>query len=91
MAHSLHRKKRIRQNEKRRLRNQMRKSALKTKIRKVTEAVLHGTHEQGVETLREASKLIDRAANVGTLHRNTAARRKSKLARRVNAMAKAKS
>lgn len=68
------------------MRNQMRKSALKTQIRKVNEAVLHGTQEQGEATLKDAIKLLDRAANVGTIHRNTAARRKSKLAKRVNAM-----
>ena len=88
MAHSLSSKKRIRQNTKRRTLNRARSTALKTKLRKVADAFLHGSAQETEATIKTAVKLLDREANRGSLHRNAAARRKSRLAKRLNAMKK---
>lgn len=89
MAHSLSAKKRIRQNAKRRLRNRMRTSALKSQLRKTTAVVAGGDAQAATESFQEAVAALDRAANQGTLHRNAVARRKSRLARKLNAAKKA--
>nr|WP_233050655.1 30S ribosomal protein S20 [Schaalia cardiffensis] len=76
--------KRIRTNEKRRLRNQSVKSELKTLVRKTREAVEAGDKEAAVECLKAASRKLDKAVSKGVIHKNQAANRKSKLARRVS-------
>jgi len=86
MAHSLSAKKRIRQNEKHRLANQSRRNALRTRLRKCRDALVHGELESARTSFREACKAIDREAGRGLLHRNAAARRKSNLARKLNAL-----
>ncbi|QPK80640.1 30S ribosomal protein S20 [Schaalia sp. ZJ405] len=75
--------KRIRTNEKRRLRNQAVKSELKTLVRKAREAVEAGDKEAATEALRVASRKLDKAVSKGVIHKNQAANRKSKLAKRV--------
>ena len=75
--------KRIRTNEKRRLRNQAVKSELKTLVRRTREAVEAGDQEKAVAALRVASRKLDVAVSKGVIHKNQAANRKSKLARRV--------
>ncbi len=76
--------KRIRTNEKRRLRNQSVKSELKTLVRKTREAVEAGDKEAAIECLKAASRKLDKAVSKGVIHKNQAAKRKSKLARRVS-------
>ncbi|MBB6334974.1 30S ribosomal protein S20 [Schaalia hyovaginalis] len=76
--------KRIRTNEKRRLRNQSVKSELKTLVRKTREAVDAGDKEAALAALRLASRKLDKAVSKGVIHKNQAANRKSKLARRVS-------
>ncbi len=86
MAHSLSAKKRNRQNVKRRALNRARRSSLKTRIRCCREA-LGGTDADAAERLfRDACKALDREANRGLIHRNAAARRKSRLARTLNVL-----
>ena len=75
--------KRIRTNEKRRQRNLAVKSELKTLVRKTREAVEAGDKEAAIEALRVASRKLDKAVSKGVIHRNQAANRKSKLAKRV--------
>jgi small subunit ribosomal protein S20 len=87
MAHSLSAKKRIRQNEKRRLRNKTVKSRVKTQRKKVLAAVEKGDYEMAVRELHLAYQLLDKAASKGVLHQNTVARYKSRLARNVNTLA----
>uniref|UniRef100_A0A7N0UPI1 Small ribosomal subunit protein bS20c n=1 Tax=Kalanchoe fedtschenkoi TaxID=63787 RepID=A0A7N0UPI1_KALFE len=87
--------KRARQAEKRRLYNKAKKSEVKTRMKKVLEA-LDGLQKKtdaqpdevlGIEKLiAEAYSAIDKAVKAGTLHRNTGARRKSRLARRKKAV-----
>lgn len=83
MANIKSQMKRIRTNEKRRLRNQSVKSELKTLVRKTREAVEAGDKEAAIEALRVASRKLDKAVSKGIIHKNQAANRKSKLARRV--------
>ena len=61
---------------------------LKTKLRKVAEVFQHGSAPETEAAVKTAFKLLDREANRGTLHRNAAARRKSRLAKRLNAAKK---
>ncbi len=86
MAHSLSAKKRIRQNEKQRACNRARRSVLKTRVRAFTEALTGGDPALADNKYRETCKLLDREASRGLIHPNTAARRKSRLARRLNAL-----
>ena len=75
--------KRIKTNEKARLRNQSVKSELKTYVRRVREAVEAGDKAAAEEGLRKASRKLDKAVSRGVIHKNQAANRKSKLAKRV--------
>ena len=77
--------KRVRQNERNRLRNRSLKAELKTETRKLTDALHDGKLDQAKELLSKVTKKLDQVAAKGTLHRNTASRRKSRLAKRVNA------
>ena len=78
--------KRIRTNEKRRQRNLAVKPELKTLVRRTREAVEAGDKEAAIEALRIASRKLDKAVSKGVIHRNQAANRKSKLARRVQSL-----
>ncbi len=88
MPHSASAKKRHRQNLRDRERNRTVKSTLKTSIRKVLEAVSSGDAEAAKEQLRGAAKTADQAASKGTIHKNRAARIKSRLSARVLAASK---
>jgi small subunit ribosomal protein S20 len=78
MANIKSQKKRNKQNEVRRRRNQAVKSALKTGEKKATAAT---DPEEAVALQRQIARELDRAVSKGILHRNTAARRKSRLAK----------
>ena len=78
--------KRIRTNEKARLRNKAVKSELKTYVRRVREAVAGGDKEKAGEALLTASRKLDKAVSKGVIHANQAANRKSALAHQVNAL-----
>ncbi len=90
MPRSISSQKRQRQNVRRAARNTARRSQMKTQIRKVQDVLASKDVDAAEKALREAFKVIDRNANRGTLHRNTAARRKSQLTRRLNALKAAK-
>ena len=75
--------KRNRQNERRRVRNKAVRTRLKTEARGVEESAAAGDAEDAAERLRTASRSLDKAASAGAIHRRTAARRKSQLARAV--------
>ncbi|MFL6142564.1 MAG: 30S ribosomal protein S20 [Labedaea sp.] len=78
--------KRIKTNEKRRVRNKSVKSSVKTAIRKFREAAEAGDKEKAVALLRDASRKLDKAAGKGVLHANQAANKKSAMAKRANAL-----
>lgn len=86
MAHSLSSKKRIRQNVKRNIANRGRRSALRTRLRAFKDAVVGGDVSSAEGKYRDACKLLDREANLGLIHRNQAARRKSRMAGRLSVL-----
>ncbi len=73
--------KRARQNIKREMHNRRVKSMLKTSIRRFEESLRSGDHEDAKTRLHAAVRQIDKAAAKGILHRNNAARKKSRLSR----------
>ncbi len=75
--------KRNRQNEKRRLRNRTVRSEVNTRTKAALAAFEHEDDETAAEALRLAVKRIDKAASKGVIHKNTAARRKSRLVREI--------
>lgn len=86
MANTRSARKRIRQNEKRRQRNRAVRSAVRSSVKSAREA-LGGTGADSAIVVRDAIRALDRAVTQGVVHRNTAARRKSALARKLNARA----
>lgn len=78
--------KRIKTNEKARLRNKAVKSELKTYVRRVREAVAGGDKEQAGAALAAAGRKLDKAVSKGVIHANQAANKKSALAKAVNAL-----
>ena len=66
--------------------NRSRRSQMRTYIRKVEEAIATGDSRSAAEALRAAQPLIMRAAQKGIVHANAAARKVSRLTRRVNAL-----
>jgi|688.fasta_scaffold151699_3 small subunit ribosomal protein S20 len=83
MPHSASAKKRHRQNLRNRERNRAIKSDLKKKIRGVLSAISSGDVAGAKEEFRGMAKATDRAASSGTIHRNRAARIKSRISTRV--------
>lgn len=75
--------KRIKTNEKARLRNKAVKSSLKTSIRKAREAAASGDVQKAVEAQRVAARQLDKAVSKGVIHKNQAANKKSALASKV--------
>ncbi|NLZ17865.1 MAG: 30S ribosomal protein S20 [Desulfobulbaceae bacterium] len=78
--------KRDRQSKARRLRNRMNKSAMKSAIRKIEEALVAGSEEEAKSALQRAIPVIDKTAAKGTIHKKTASRKISRLTKRVNKM-----
>lgn len=87
MANIKSAKKRILVAEKKTARNRMVKSALKTAIKKFEAAVSANSADEAKDLFVKASKSLDMAAQKGVVHKNMAARKKSRLAAKLNAMA----
>jgi small subunit ribosomal protein S20 len=79
--------KRAKQSEKRRLRNASQKSALRTAVKAAETAVANNDVEKAKEALLAATKKLDKAVSKGLIHKNAAARKKSRLAKKVNELA----
>ena len=77
----------MRQNEKRREINRSNRSRLRTEIKKLRDAIEASDKKQSLTQLEPTISLIDKMVNKRILHRNTAARYKSRLTRHVNAVA----
>lgn len=86
MANSPSSKKRARQTERRTLVNKARRSRIRTFIRKVEEAIASGDQSAATEALKVAQPEIMRGVTKGVTHKNTAARKVSRLAGRVKAL-----
>ncbi len=85
MAHSLSAKKRVRQNAKRRARNRARKDSLKDAVKGFLTALTGGDVGKAETELNNTTRRLDKVAAKGTIHKNTAARKRSRLAKRLNA------
>jgi len=85
MANIKSQKKRILQDEKRRVRNMAVRSRMRTMIKRALTAIESKDAEQTKQSLPEALSAIDRAASKGVIHRNAAARKKSMLQTRASA------
>jgi small subunit ribosomal protein S20 len=79
--------KRIKQNEKRRVRNAAARSTVRTALKGARTAIDGGQVDQARETLHRTIQLLDKAVTKGVLHKNAAARKKSRLTRQLNALA----
>lgn len=87
MANTPQSKKRARQNERRQAVNKARRSRIRTFLRKVEEAIASGDKNAADEALKAAQPELMRGVTKGVLHKNTAARKMSRLSARVKAIA----
>lgn len=86
MANIKSQQKRVITNEKRRVRNQAVRSAVRTEVRKLRELLDSGDKSAAEAQLRVASRTLDKAVTKGVFHRNNAANKKSAMAQAVNKM-----
>jgi small subunit ribosomal protein S20 len=86
LANSASARKRARQSEKRRKHNASRRSMMRTYVKKVLKAVNEGNKEAASEAYATAVSLLDRMANKGLIHKNKAARHKSRLNAKIKAL-----
>lgn len=84
MPQNLSIKKRIRQNKVTNLRNRSIRTNLRTATKKVDTAIMNNKFEQAQSDLKDATPIIDKAVTKGIIHKNNAARKKSRLMRKVN-------
>mgnify|MGYP000200377899 CR=1 FL=1 len=89
MANTPQSKKRARQNEKRFAVNKARRSRIRTYLRKVEEAIASGDKDAATSALRAAQPELMRGVTKGVIHKNTAARKISRLSSRVKAISAA--
>jgi small subunit ribosomal protein S20 len=88
MANTTSAKKAVRKIERRTMVNKSRRSQMRTYVRKVEEAIAAGDRDAAAAALLVAQPVVMRAAQKGIVHRNSAARKVSRLSLRVNALAK---
>jgi small subunit ribosomal protein S20 len=86
VAHSLSAEKRVRQNARHRARNRARKDLIKTHLKSFAAAVASGDVSKAKTELISTVRRLDKVAAKGTIHKNTAARKRSRLTLRLNAM-----
>ncbi len=89
MANTPQSKKRARQTERRTAVNKARRSRIRTFLRKVEEAIASGNADAAVTALRDAQPELARGVTKGVLHKNTVARKMSRLSSRIKAMSAA--
>ena len=78
--------KQVRVSERKRLRNQPIRSRCKTSVTKAEKLIFSGKLEEAAAAVVEAVSMLDKAAEKGVLHKNNAARRKSRLMKRLNSL-----
>ena len=79
-------KKRMRQNKTRRARNKWRKERVRTQVRSFLEAVRSKQVDTAEEEFRKTCSILDKVSSTSTMHKNTAARKKSRLAARLKTL-----
>jgi small subunit ribosomal protein S20 len=85
MASSVSAKKRIRQNAKRKSRNLWRKRTMRGSLKVFEDKLQHASVDEAEAAFRDACKILDKTASKGVIHRNAAARKKSRLSARLKA------
>jgi len=78
--------KRVKTNEVRKAHNATAKSAMRTAVKKVESAIVVNDAAQAKETFADAARKLDKAAAKGLIHKNAAARKKSRLMKKMNTM-----
>lgn len=78
--------KRIRSNERKRIRNRVYNARTRTQVKKARVAIHGSDKDQAIAETREAIRLLDKSANKGIIHPNNAARRKGRLMNHLNAL-----
>ena len=86
MPNNAQQKKRLRQDEKRRARNRWEKTRLRSQLKKTLTAIDAGNKEQALQEFQVAAQYLDKASKRGVIHDNQAARRKSRLQKKINAI-----
>jgi small subunit ribosomal protein S20 len=86
LANSKSAEKRIRTSERRRLRNRPFRSAARTYVKKAELAIASGDQSVAAEAVLTATRTLDRVVAKGVIHKNNAARRKSRLMKKFNAL-----
>lgn len=86
MAHSLSAKKRVRQNTRKRTLNRSRKSQVKTQVKRFEAALGEGNLAAAQDQFKLVVKKLDKVASTPTMHKKTASRKKSRLAKKLNAL-----
>jgi len=89
LANTISAIKAIRQNERRRRRNRMVRSATRTQVRKARVALDQSDPQAAQTAIRDAVVALDKAAQKGIIHRNAAARSKSRLMQQLNRLGQA--
>jgi small subunit ribosomal protein S20 len=79
MAHSLSAQKRVRQNAAARARNRWRLRAMREAVKAFRDKLAHGSVDEATAAFRACSKVVDRTAAKGVIHKNQASRRKSRM------------
>lgn len=87
MANTPQARKRIRRNDRRAVVNHARISRVRTFVKKVEAAIAEGSKDKALEALKAAQPEMMRGVSRGVLHKNTVARKISRLTHRVNALA----
>jgi small subunit ribosomal protein S20 len=87
LANTVQAKKRARQNEAHRQHNASQRSMLRSTVKKVITAIQAGQKDQAKTAYEQAVSVIDRMANKGLIHKNKAARHKSRLSKHVKELA----
>jgi len=86
VAHSLSAKKRVRQNARKRTLNRSRKSQVKTQIKHFEATLEEGNLAAAQDQFKQVVKRLDKVAATPTMHKKTASRKKSRLAKKLNAL-----
>lgn len=89
MAHSLSARKRVRQNEKHNAYNRWRLRNLRDALKAFEDKFIHNDASGAKDAFKSACQLLDKTAGKGVIHKNTAARKKSRLSARLKAMSAA--
>jgi small subunit ribosomal protein S20 len=87
LANSAQAKKRARQSEKRRQHNVSRRSSMRTYLKRVLKAIAEGNRALATTEYQLATSILDKMATAGLIHKNKAARHKSRLNAHIKAMA----